>query len=180
MKPSPPAIKIVRGYARDEKDHDRLRAAGVRTVYRADKGETFERFKLRSGEGLGVVDGLLTLGENRQAITKAIAVIHGWGAVLIDAETGKNSRDHAFEMMSDALDPAKPSAEYMRILQKKSAEKRRRNRTPRMSEREALPVWRNPKLTVKEALAIIAWPQATAYHILGKRFVVAGRRPKST
>lgn len=39
MADAPKAIRITRGYAVDQKGADALKAAGVRTIYRADKGE---------------------------------------------------------------------------------------------------------------------------------------------
>ena len=49
----------------------------------------------------------------------------------------------------------------------------------RMPKREALIIWRNPKLSVSEAIELMTkWKQATAYKQLGKRDVPAGRRPK--
>ena len=49
-----------------------------------------------------------------------------------------------------------------------------------MGIREATIHWRNPKLSVKEAIDLMnGWAESTAYKILGKRDVPAGRRPNT-
>jgi len=48
-----------------------------------------------------------------------------------------------------------------------------------MLERDAIIIWRNPKFSVKEAIDLMhGWKTATAYKVLGRRDVPAGRRPK--
>ena len=46
-------------------------------------------------------------------------------------------------------------------------------------DRDAIVIWRNPKFSVKEAIDLMhGWKPATAYKVLGRRDVPAGRRPK--
>ena len=175
---SPP--NAVRGYARHEKDAKRLEAAGLlpRQIYRADKGQTLGKFKMRQGEALGVVDGLLAFGPGRRAMGAAVKLVHEWGATVLDVETLIDSRNHGVQMLNAAIDPPKPSKEYMAELARQKAEKRRKDNGV-MGNREATIIWRNPKFSVAEAIDLMpGWRPATAYKVLGKRDVPAGRRPK--
>jgi hypothetical protein len=175
---SPP--NAVRGYARHEKDAKRLEAAGLlpRQIYRADKGQALGKFKMRTGEFLGVVDGLLAFGKCRRDIGAAVKLVHSWGAAVLDVETWCISTQHGVKMLNAALDPPKPSPEYMAELARQKAEKRRKDNGV-MGNREATIIWRNPKFSVAEAIDLMpGWRPATAYKVLGKRDVPAGRRPK--
>ena len=166
---------IHRGYAANVADEKRLRALGVKTIYRGDKGETLERFRMRKGELLGVVNGLLAFGQSRRDMVAAVKAVHARGAAIIDAESGLRSDRDGVEMLSTALAPRRPSDAY-RAAQAKGVENRVRGRMPK---REALMIWRNPKFSVREAIELMTkWSQATAYKQLGKRDVPAGRRPK--
>jgi hypothetical protein len=179
MKSTKTPPKAIRGYARNEKDAKRLEAAGLlpRQIYRADKGQTLDKFKMRQGEYLGVVDGLLAFGKGRRDIGAAVKTIHLWGAAVLDVETGCRSNQHGVKMLNAALDPPKPSAEYMAELARQKAEKRR-DANGVMSKRDAIVHWRNPKLSVKEAIDLMhGWKTANAYKVLGRRDVPAGRRP---
>lgn len=180
MKSAKPTPKAVRGYARHEKDAKRLEAAGLlpRQIYRADKGQTLDKFKMRPGEFLGVVDGLLAFGKGRRAIDAAVKLVHSWGATVLDVETGRNSRDSGVQMLNEALDPPKPSPEYMAELARQKAVQRRKDNGV-MGAREATIIWRNPKFSVAEAIDLMhGWKAANAYKVLGRRDVPAGRRPK--
>lgn len=171
--------KAVRGYARNEKDAVRLEASGLtsRQIYRADNGHALGKFKMRKGESLGVVDGLLAFGKGRRDMDAAVKLVHSWGATVLDVETGMNSRANGVEMMNLALNPPKPSPEYMAQLARDRFAKKRKGAMP---IREATIVWRNPKLSVAEAIDLMhGWKAATAYKHLGKRDVPAGRRPKA-
>ena len=180
MKSAKTPPKAIRGYARNEKDAKRLEAGGLlpRQIYRADKGQTLDKFKMRPGEFLGVVDGLLAFGSGRRAIGLAVKLIHSWGARALDVETGKDTCNHGVQMLNTAIDPPKPSKEYMAEMARLKAEKRRKD-TGVMAIREATIIWRNPKLSVNEAIDLMhGWKPANAYKVLGKRDVPAGRRPK--
>jgi len=155
-------------------------AAGLtpRQIYRADKGQTLDKFKMRQGECLGVVDGLLAFGPGRRAMGAAVKLVHGWGATVLDVETLIDSRNNGVLMLNTAIDPPKPSKEYMAELARQRAIKRREANGV-MGAREATVIWRNPKFSVKEAIDLMAgWKPATAYKVLGRRDVPAGRRPK--
>lgn len=166
---------IHRGYAANAADEKRLKTAGVKTVYRGDKGETLERFRMRKGELLGVVNGLRAFGEARRNMVDAVKVVHGYGAAIVDVESGLRSDRDGVEMLSLALAPRRPSDNYRKAQAAGVA-----NRVKgRMGKREALIIWRNPAFSVKEAIELMhKWTQATAYKQLGKRDVPAGRRHK--
>lgn len=168
-------IEVSRGLARNEKDEKRLRAAGVtKPIYRMDKGEELGRFKMRKGESLGVVDGLRIFGEAKRDMIWAVKLVHSWGARIIDVETGLCSGKDGAEMVINALAPRRPSEEYRR-MQAAGVRERVKGRMP---QHEALKIWRNPNLSVKEAISLMTkWSQATAYLQLGKRDAVPGRRP---
>lgn len=168
-------VEITRGLARNEKDEKRLRAAGVtKPIYRMDRGEELGRFKLRKGESLGVVDGLRVFGETKRDIVWAVKLVHSWDARIIDVETGLCSGKDGAEMVINALAPVRPSEEY-RKMQAAAVRERVKGR---MSQHDALAIWRNPNLSTKEAISLMPkWSQATAYKQLGKRDAIPGRRP---
>lgn len=169
-------ITITRGYAATKADKERLAAAGIKTIYRAYDGETLDRFKMRKGEYLGVVDGLRAFGEGRREMAAAVKLVHSWGATVIDAETGLCSRRDGVEMLHRALSPKGPSAEFAAQMQALAVRERVKGRMPK---REALILWRNPRLSTKEAIELMTkWSQSAAYNQLGKRDVPAGRRSK--
>ena len=89
-------MNVTRGYARNERDERRLIAAGVKKIYREDRGvEQWGNWKLRKGETLGVVNGLLAFGTNRRAMMRALDKAAEWGAVIVDVETGYRSDTEA-------------------------------------------------------------------------------------
>lgn len=170
------AIVIARGFARNDSDETRLKQAGIRVIYRADRGEGLGRFKLRPGEFLGVVDGLRALGDGRRQMRDAIKLVHSWQAAVIDAETKLRSDRDGVEMLHKALSPKGPSAEFAAEMQARSVRERVKGRMPK---REALILWRNPKLSTAEAIELMTkWSQSAAYNQLGRRDVPAGRRSK--
>tara|TARA_R110000868_G_scaffold71029_3_gene208416 strand:- start:5 stop:580 length:576 start_codon:yes stop_codon:yes gene_type:complete len=179
--PPKPALVAARGYARDKADFARLQAAGLapRAIYRADKGETLGKFKMRAGELLGVVDGLLALGAGRRAIGAAVKLVHGWGAAVLDVETGCTSTQHGVKMLNAALDPPKPSAEYLaRITAEKREAWRVKNRV--MPKAQAFLIWRNPNMSVAEKLALMqGWTKDIAYREFGHTGRPAGRPYKN-
>lgn len=180
MKSAKTMPNAARGYARNDKDAARLEAAGLtpRQIYRADKGQTLNKFKMRDGEALGVVDGLLAFGKGRRDIGAAVKLVHSWGAAVLDVETGRISTHHGVQMLNDALDPPKPSPEYMAEIARQRAATRRKDNGV-MAIREATIIWRNPKFSVAEAIDLMpGWRPANTYKVLGKRDVPAGRRPK--
>lgn len=180
MKKPKTAPYAIKGYAPDKKAFARLVAAGLtpRNIYEGEKKQTPDKFKMRAGEYLGVVNGLLAFGKGRRAMDAAVRKLHAEGAAVLDVETGLNSRDNGVQMMNEAMDSPKPSPEYMAELARQKAEKRRKDNGV-MAIREATIIWRNPKLSVKESIDLMAgWKPANAYKVLGKRDVPAGRRPK--
>lgn len=180
MKNGKTTPHATRGYAPDKKALARLVAAGVSAakVYEAEKGQTPDKFKMRNGEYLGVVNGLLAFGKGRREIDRLVRKFHAEGASILDVETGLDSREHGVRMMNEAMDPPKPSKEYMAELARQRGIVSRIAKGM-MLERDAIVIWRNPKFSVTEALDLMhGWRKDTAYRTLGRRDVPAGRRPK--
>ena len=176
-----PAPVAVRWYAPDAKAEARLLALGApqRAIYRGWKGETPGKFKMRDGEFLGVVDGLLAFGRTRRQIGAVVALIHSWGDTVLDCETGRDSCRHGVSMLNDALDPPQPSAEYLaRITAEKREAWRVKNRV--MPKAQAFPIWRNPAMSVAEKLALMqGWTKDIAYREFGHTGRPAGRPYKN-
>ena len=174
--------KVARGYARTAKDEKRLITSGLKpsAIYLEGRGsERLDRVEMRPGEALGVVDGLRSFGDNRRDIAAAVKRVHSWGAVIVDVETGKRSADHGVEMLHEALaaihgERVMPSAKIAKEMQAKSVKARTKGR---MGQREALVFWRDPTLTVGEAIMQMrGWSPGTAYREIGKRGLPTGRR----
>lgn len=163
-----PATTIQRGYARGPSDEKRLQAAGVKTIYRADKGETPGKFKMRAGELLGVVDGLRALGQAKSAMVAAVDMVHGWGAVIVDVGTGLRSDRDGAKMMSHAFD-TRTSDEFREMQAKAVADRHKRN--GRMPKEKARVIWFNDKLNKDEAAERCGpgWSWPTLYRHFGKR-----------
>ena len=162
---------IQRGYARGPSDEKRLRDKGVKTIYRADKGETLDKFKMRAGELLGVVEGYRAFGDAKGAMIAAERRIHGAGAAIIDVETELRSDRNGAEMMAVSIGVLRPSEEY-REMQAKAVEARHK-RNGRMPEAKARAIWFNPKIKRLEAADLMGkgWSPASAYRAFGKRDV---------
>ena len=170
----------ARAYARNERDEKRLLAAGVpaKRIYREDRGaEQFGNWRLRKGELLGVVNGLLAFGTNRRAMMAALDKVEAWGAVIVDMETGLRSDKQSAKLLDlglakrhgeQAMKPGQAEA-----MNEASIAARTKGRLP---QRSALVHWRNPELTAKQALKRMnGWSRGTAYAVLGKRGVPSGR-----
>lgn len=165
---------IARGYARNEREEQKLREARIAIIYRGDRGEVLGRFKMRPGELLGVVN-LRAFGSARRDMVEAIRQVHKWGAAVVDLNGLRSDRDGA-EMLDRALVKFVPSAEHARELQRRSVLARTEGR---MHKRDAQSIWRNPRLTTLEAIDLMrGWSERSAYNVLGPRGVVVGRRPK--
>lgn len=172
----------TRAYARHARDEARLIAAGCApaSIYLEGRGhEGWGSWTLRPGETLGVVDGLRALGEGRRAIALAVGAVHGWGAVVVDAETGQRTDADGVEMLATALaaihgERVMPDRARAVAMQANSVKARVRGRMP---AREAVIIWRRPELTTGEAAALMTgWSVGTAYKQLGKRGLPGGRR----
>lgn len=174
------ANRIAKAYAKDEAAADKLVALGVPRgkIYRADKGETLNRVRMRKGEFLGVVGGLLGLvdGVSQKEIDTAIDHIHSKGATVLDVETGLDSRTHGVKMMRLAFAPKGPDPETARAMQVKSVEARRGKALSDADILKAEKIWDDPRYrTFKHALEAMGWRQSTAYHYFKKRFSRATR-----
>ncbi len=177
------SAKPTRGYARNEREELILVAAGLKPdrVYREGRGaETIDRVHMRAGELLATVGGLRALGDSRRDIVEAVRRLHDQGAAVLDVETGFRSDRRGAEMLDRAL--AKLMGERVMppgkavAMQAKSLKARIGHRMP---EREALKHWRDPRLTIGEAIQLMTgWSARTAYEHLGPRGLPAGPRGK--
>jgi len=153
-------------------------ALGVprRKIYRADEGQTLGKFKMRKGEFLGVVNGLrgLVIGDSKKAIDEAVDKVHGWGATVLDIETGFDSRTHGVKMFRLAFAPKGPAPEIARDMQAASVQSRREGQMPIA---KAENIWDDPRYhTVPHALEAMGWAPATAYKYFGPRYSRATRK----
>ncbi len=167
--------KPIRYYAGNRKVFARMVDMGIRSrdIYEGwEPSEHWSKIRLKSGERLGTVDGLRSFG-GKVAIRKALEHFHGQGVTIVDIISSMDSKIHGVTMRDAALEPEKPSAEYL-------AEKRRQEIVDRakMSEREMMVHWRNPKLKLAEVLALIGLTRSLAYQLLKPRGVGVGRPPK--
>ncbi len=169
-----------KGYARNAGDEKRLLAAGLpaKDIYREDSGaEQWGNWRLRTGEELWIVNGLLSFVTNRRAMMKALDTVEAWGAVIVDAETGLRSDKNGAKLLDLGLRKRhgemamKPGqAEEM---QEASVAARTKGRMPK---RQALVLWRNPELKTAQAIKRMkGWSRGTAYRAFGKRGVPSGR-----
>lgn len=166
--------EIARGYARNEREEQRLREAGIKTIYRGDRGEILGKFRMRKGELLGVVN-LRAFGTARKDMVAAVKQVHKWGAAVVSLDGLRSDRDGA-EMLDKALVKFVPTAEHAKEMQRRSVLARTEGR---MSMRDAQSIWRNPRLTTLEAIDLMrGWSERRAYDKLGPRGVVVGRRAK--
>ena len=177
-------VLIVRGYARTQSDEKRLKAAGVLKIYREwVPSESWGKFKMRVGEGLGVVDGFRAFGITRGAIMAKVRTVHGWKAVVIDAETKERSDQNGAEMLDRGLsryanETRAPTPAQARRMQARSVRARTRNRTPR---REAAYKWLHSPGLSNEQIEdeLIGWSWRALYDAFGPRGLPPGRRKKT-
>ena len=169
---------IHRGYARNSRDEKRLQAAGVKKIYREDRGaEQWGNWKMRKGERLGVVNGLLAFGTKRAAMMAGLAKVKSWGAIVVDVEEKLRSDRHSAELLDLGLrrrhGEAAMGPGQAEEMNKASVKARTKGRMPK---HQAQIKWRRADLTAKQALRLMpGWTRATAYDQLGKRHVLPGR-----
>lgn len=155
-------------------------AAGVtkRDIYRDDRGaEQWGNWRMRKGERLGVVNGLLAFGTNRKAMMAALAKAEAGGFVIVDVEEHLRSDKHAAKLLDLGLrrrhGEASMKPGQAEAMQAASTAAKTKGRMPK---REAMIKWRKADLTAKQALRLMpGWTRATAYDQLGKRHVLPGR-----
>lgn len=142
--------------------------------------EALGRIKMREGERLATVGGLRALGDSRHDIVAAVQHFHKMGAIIVDVMTGRRSDQHGVEMLDRAL--ARLKGELVmpegkaQAMQAKSVRARVGDRMP---QRQAMVIWRDPKLTIGEAVKrMTGWSARTAYMRLGKRGLPRGRLGK--
>lgn len=170
------AQAIARGYAKNASDETKLRAAGIKTIYRGDKGETLGRFRMRKGELLGVV-GLGAFGASRKAIADAVDRVHAWGAAVVDIErpTLRSDRD-GVRMMHIAMTPSRNlSPEAAAEMAAKSMAARTAGRMPK---HEARRIWFGPGTVEDKVKRCHGWSQRALYNEFGPTNAGAGRKPK--
>ncbi len=148
-------------------------------VYLEGRGaEALGRIRMRSGEVLATVGGLRALGDSRQAIMAELARIHGGGASVLDVATSQRSDHNGAEMLDATLrrlrgESVMPPGKA-ETMQAKSVKARVGGRMP---DRQAITVWRDPNLTIGEALQRMpGWSSRSAYVRLGKRGLPVGPR----
>ena len=157
--------------------------AGIpaKRIYREDRGvEKFGNWKMRKGEFLGVVNGLLAFGHTRKAMMAALDAAEEWGAVIVDVESDLRSDKHGAKLLDLGLrkrhgeqSMAPGQAEAMQTA---SVAARLKGRLP---QRQAQAFWRDPGLTTEQALAKMKkWTRRAAYDTFGKRGVPSGRPAK--
>ncbi len=176
------APKIARWYAPDEKTMKRLVALGAPRTKIFDgwtKTEHWERVTMRQGEYLGVVDGLRAFGATKPPVKEAVARFHKQGATILDIESGKDSRNHALDMLDEITTPAKPSAAYLAQLQAERREAwRLKHRV--MPKEKAYIIWRDQSLTIPQKLRFMhGWTKDVAFREFGKSGRPSGRPRKS-
>ncbi len=171
-----PKAKPIRYYAPNDKVRVRLMDMGIprAKIYEAKEGETWDKFRMKPGEYLGVLDGLRGFG-GAVKIRKALEYFHGQGVTIVDIETGRDSRTHGVSMRDAALEPVKRSPEEISAHRRAEAV-RRQIENGGLPEREALVYWRDPKLTTEDAVNKIGWTKSMAFKILKARGIPAGRK----
>lgn len=137
---------------------------------------------LRPGDMLEVI-GFRVLGSNRREILAGYEAIRAKGAGVLDAKTGERAKDDGAVMLAKALasiqgDASATSDEELAERARKGGEAMRKKALKkRMNKRDALVIWKNPDLTVAQALKKMkGWTQASAYRDLKSRGIPAGRR----
>ena len=181
---NPKAITVIRSVARNQSDEDRLRAKGHTKLYRLDKPtETWGKWRMRHGEGLGVVDGFRPFGTVRGEMMEKVRLIHQkWKAIIVDVETGERSDMHGAEMLDRGLsrvvaETRAPDTARARAMQAKSVKARKDD--GRVSARDAAYAWlHSPDLGNEEVAEITGWPWRTLHNKFGPRRLPRGRRAK--
>lgn len=170
------APKPVRYYAPTDRVRLRLEDKGIprNKIYEAKDGEDWDKIRMKSGEWLGVLDGLRGFG-GAVKIRKAVKHFHDQGVTIVDIETGLDSMTHGISMEHTALEPVRLSSEEIEARRRSDAIMRQIIMGG-MGERDALVHWRDAKLTTEEALNKIRWTKSMAFKILGARGLPAGRR----
>jgi len=165
-----------RGYARNQAEEAKLKSWGVKVVYRADKGETIGKFRMRSGETLAVTGGLRVFGETRGLMNEAVKAIKACGAVILDIDSGLRSDTDGVEMLHTALLPPVMTPDFLAAMQKASVEARIKGRMP---ESKARRIWFDGRYSVAEKLELMTkWSRRAAYATFGKTDAGVGRRSK--
>ena len=179
----PKKLIAQRGYCRNERERLILLDVGMpdHRIYLEGRGaESLDRIMMRQGELLATVGGLRPLGNSRHEIVAQVVRIRKMGAAIIDVETKQRSDRHGAEMLDRALARIKGEITMppgkAETMQRKSVRSRIGDRMPM---RQALAIWRDPKLTTGEAIKrMTGWSARTAYLRLGKRGLPSGRLGK--
>lgn len=178
-------VRPYRGRSVEEQEAALL-AAGAPVIFYTSKGETVDdalRRLRRKGELLATAGGLRVLGTKRDEIAAAEQKVREKGGAVIDVDTGERSDVDGIPMFHRAIAETNgerriPNVAKHREGSRKGAQVRarlaRNGRLPRVHARRH---WRNPLLTVPQALELMTgWTLKTAYRHLGPRDTPAGRR----
>ena len=166
-------------YAQNDATRKKLEAMGWprKKIYEAKEGETWDKITLYKGEWLGILGGLKAFG-GKVKIKSALARFEKQDAVVVDLETGQNSRDNKIDMFEAATGPRRMSAEFKRKMADERAAARRESAAG-MSDREIEIEWKKPGImSADERAAFLNIPRATLYKEFGESGAKAGRRPK--
>lgn len=172
-------LKPVRWYAQNDKARTRLEGMGITRarIYEAKNGETWNKIVMKAGDGLGIIGGLRIFG-GAIAIKKVLKHFRDQGAIIIDCDSGQNSRDNEIDMFELATGPVRQSPEYKARMADERAEKRRL-KSGGLPKREAQIEWKKPgAMSADERAKYIGIPRSTLYAMFGASGAVAGRRPK--
>lgn len=177
IQPKTPA----RCYAPDKKAFDRIAATGYNRNH-IFKGwtvaEHWSKVKMRKGETLGVIDGYRAFGSGVRAITKAVDHFHADGTVIVDIETGQDSKTHGHILISEATGPRRMSAEYREKMADEAAMKRLESAAG-LTRHEIEIEWKKPGImSADERARFLRIPRSTLYAKFKKSGASAGRRPK--
>lgn len=170
------------GYARNPREEKLLVQGGIRArdIYLEGRGaECLEKIRFRPGDMLITVNGLRSLGDSRRDIVAVSGLIHAQGAVIQRIGSDLRSDSDGIAMLDDALALLRSERSMSKPrqaleMQAKSVEVRTKGRMP---HRQAEAIWRDPMLSVGEAIdRMRGWSFSTAYRVFGKRDTPAGRK----
>lgn len=168
----------VRWYAQDDKTRLKLEARGVprKQIYEAASGETWDKFKLKDGEYLGILGGLRIFG-GAVAIKKAIEHFHSHGAAILDIETGQDSMSSGVAMYDRATGPRRLTDEDKTIMnEQRSDAYRQKHRMA--SKAEAHRIWHKVGPSIPAKVKATGWSKGALYEAFGRTGSPLGRRPK--
>ena len=165
-------------YAQDDKARLKMEARGVprKKIYEAANGETWDKFRMKDGEYLGILGGLRVFG-GAVNIKKALERFHNDGAAVVDIETGQDSMAHGVAMFDTATGPRRLTDEDRAIMsEKRSDAYREKHRMA--SKAEAHRIWHKVGPSIQAKIKATGWSKGALYGAFGRTGSPLGRRPK--